>query len=152
MACSWHFWNWDFTADGWPSSGDLSIQGSTDQTLRWEGQSWSCHSEGAQERETDCRKGFLCLCLPMPRSMPKLCFHSRLWSCKLLRSYGWSLDSSGTMFLLERSKFKIFKSSMYFSTMAQQGIDLKPDKWETLFYAKNAVCSVLYQEETWIFP
>lgn len=25
---------------------------------------------------------------------------------------------------------------MYFSTMAQQGIDLKPDKWETLFYAE----------------
>lgn len=25
---------------------------------------------------------------------------------------------------------------MYFSTMAQQGIDLKLDKWETLLYAK----------------
>lgn len=117
-------------AEGWPSSGDLFMQGSTDQTLWWEGrdkgQQWGSTGESTRLQER----------LPVPSSMPGLCFHSRLWSCRLLRSYGWSLDSSGTIFLLERSKFKFFKSIMYFSTMAQQGIDLKLDKWEALFYAK----------------
>lgn len=41
---------------------------------------------------------------------------------------------------------------MYFSTMAQQGIDLKLDKWEALFYAKMQCALLCTQEESWTFP